>query len=218
MRREYTPIRDVRAGCSLGMNAPKGRRRFGTMREAFARDACYWGEHGEWYIVAAQTRDSESLDRSNFQVLTALLGGESDTVRIERANHWACGWVEYLIVAPSDRKALREAIYAHCSAYDYPILDEMHWSQLEYDEAYECAERELKGFPGWEEVFREEAEGFSEDEAWSAIERARERLEATPTECTCDDSHRASDTVCAYCLMQGKRGLADHGALTPEMF
>ena len=179
MRNGYTPIRHIRDGVTLGVNPPHNGKRFGRMADAFRQSAAYWGEHGDWFIVAAQHRDSDSLTRSNFAVMLKTLGGESDSVAVERATHWAVGWVEYLIVRPDQRQALRAAIYAHSSVSDYPVLDETHWSDLEYAEAWEWAERELGEFENWEEAFRRASEnsGYSDDETARAIEAAREELE-----------------------------------------
>jgi hypothetical protein len=180
MRKEYTPARDCRESSPLGVNRPANGARFGRMADAFKRDSAYWGECGEWFIVAAQHRDSDSLSRSNFVSLLKLLGGESEQVRIERANHWAVGWVEYLIVAPANRSGLREAIYAHSSVCSYPVLDETHWSELEYNEAWDFAEGELKRYENWQAAFDDATQngGYSDSELWTAIEAARERLEA----------------------------------------
>jgi hypothetical protein len=179
MRNSYTPIRVIHTGVTLGMNPPQCGKRFGQMADAFRSNAAYWGERGEWFIVAAQHRDSDSLTRSNFLVMLKTLGGESDGVAVERANHWAVGWVEYLIVSPGNRQRLRAAILAHCAVSDYPVLDESHWSELEYNEAWKWAQRELGEFANWEEAFRNATEntGFSDDETWRAIEEAREELE-----------------------------------------
>lgn len=162
------------------MIRPANGARFGRMADAFKHSAAYWGECGEWFIVAAQHRDSDSLSRSNWLVLLKLLGGESESVRIERATHWACGWVEYLIVAPSNRQGLRAAILAHSEVSDYPVLDEMHWSDLEYNEAWDFAESELKQYENWQAAFDDATQngGYSDSELWTAIEAACEQLEA----------------------------------------
>lgn len=184
MRNEYVPVREMQEGVSLGMTPPISGKRFVRMVDAFKHDAHYWGERGEWYIVAAQHRDSDALTRSNFAVLLNRLGGESDTVAIERANHWAVGWVEYLIVRPDDRRAIRTAIYAHSAEYNYPILDESHFSDLETDEFYAFAKSELSRFDGWEDVFDDECNksnsGAGDEGAeWAIIEAAHKRLKAT---------------------------------------
>lgn len=150
MKREYTAMRDIPNSVALGMNATRSGKRFGRMEDAFRSSAAYWGECGQWYIAAAVNRDSDALDRSNFRTLVKRLGGESDGVRIERANHWACGWIDYLIIAPGNRAGLRIAIDAHSAYCAYPALDESDWSELEDEECRET----------WENCFdkRERAE------------------------------------------------------------
>lgn len=137
MRQKYTPVRDIRERVMLGMNQPRSGKRFGRMADAFRSDAAYWGERGQWYIVAAQTRDSDCLSRSNFAVLLKALGGEGEAVAVEEASHWACGWVQYLIVRPDNRKGLRIAIESHSAVADYPVLDETHFSEVEDEECSE---------------------------------------------------------------------------------
>lgn len=56
---------------------------------------------GDYYVMPImQTRDSEALERSNFAVALGRLGGESETVRVHRFRHWACGWFDLLLVHP----------------------------------------------------------------------------------------------------------------------
>jgi len=179
MRDEYRPVREMRANVMLGMNFGKRSERFGTVADAFSRDSAYWGERQDWYVVAACHRDSASIDRSNFAVLLEQLGGDGDGVAVEEASHWAVGWVKYLLVKPSNWQGLRRAIYAHSAVYDYPILDESHFSDLEYNEAWEWAERELGEYPNWQDAFSRATEntGYGDDEAGRAIEEARKELE-----------------------------------------
>lgn len=86
----------------------------------------------DWLVCpVTQSRDSEALERSNFRVAVRRLGGESETVEVHRFGHWACGWFEILLVAPSrlpDAQGLAESLD------DYPVLDEMDLSELENEE------------------------------------------------------------------------------------
>lgn len=152
MRNKYTAVRDLYgrgASTCLGMNAPSDdRRRFGTVADAFARDSAYSGDNQEGYIVAAVNRDSGILERANWEALTGLLtdAAPDDTVVIERASHWACGWVDYLIIkrgTPYTKAALRAAIYAHSSLDSYPILDEEIHSRIEDEDCRQV----------WEDTF-----------------------------------------------------------------
>lgn len=96
-----------------------------------------------WEVVPViQTRDSETLERSNFEVALQWLGGESETVEVHRFGHWGPGWFEIIIVDPkSPQYNIAEEIEA-ALAY-YPVLDDMHFSELEYNEARE----EWEGMP-----------------------------------------------------------------------
>lgn len=106
------------------------------------------------YGVLAQHRDSDALSRSNWQVACQQLaeaagidevpfldGGWGDPaddtppVYQWRAGHWAVGWVEYLMVRPDASQEVIDAAEEIVSALaDYPVLDESHWSELEWTE------------------------------------------------------------------------------------
>lgn len=108
-----------------------------TMRQAHSKDACYFGDNGDWLIVYAMHRDSDCLARSNFRAMLKSLGGESDTVSIERSSHWAVGWVEYLIIAPDCAEKIAIAQKQLERIENYPVLDEDDFSEEEREEANE---------------------------------------------------------------------------------
>lgn len=98
----------------------------------------YYGEQWpEWYVVIGQHRDSDSLTRSNFTCMLRELGGETETVKVIRESHWAVGWIEWIGVHKDDTKALEIADRITHELEGYPVVDEDHWSQLEWDEAHE---------------------------------------------------------------------------------
>jgi hypothetical protein len=105
----------------------------------WTRPDCYIGAEwpGYYHSPCGQHRDSDALYRSNFQTMLKLLGGESETVRVIHEGHWAVGWVEWIAIHESDEKALRIADEAAKDLEDYPVLDEMHWSELEMEDANE---------------------------------------------------------------------------------
>lgn len=111
-----------------------------TLREAHKHDACYWGHRGEWLIAAAVHRDSGTLDRANWASWVELLGGESDTVAIERSNHWAVGWVDCLVIDPADEARVKLAEETREKLENYPVLDEEALSNLEWEEYNEAWE------------------------------------------------------------------------------
>lgn len=104
------------------------------------------------YLILAQTRDSGTIDRSNyrsaFRALRAVAehypGPDDDTARNGwvydfRAGHWACGWVEYLLVrADAPEPVLIEAAEILCALADYPVVSDDDLSELEFSEACAC--------------------------------------------------------------------------------
>lgn len=111
----------------------------------------YFGATWEgWYSAGfGQSRDSDALEESNFQVAYDALkpfagdyDGES-TVQIVREGHWAVGWVEWIAVHESNTAALDKARALCEQANDYPILNEEDFSQREDEQ---CADT-------WEKCF-----------------------------------------------------------------
>jgi hypothetical protein len=92
-------------------------------------------------VFLGQHRDSDAMDRSNFTVALAELGGESDTVLVIRENHWAVGWVEWIGIHESDTAAQAKAESMLARIENYPLLDEQHHSELEWRESAEWWER-----------------------------------------------------------------------------
>lgn len=93
------------------------------------------------YVVLTKNRDSGLLDQSNWDVAVKRLNAIEDktenpdaSVYTWVANHWACGWVEYLMVskdAPIDIIAIAENICSEIEAY--PVLDENDYSNRQSD-------------------------------------------------------------------------------------
>ena len=98
--------------------------------------ANFMGEIPEdcWLCLVGQNRDSDSLTRSNFTSALQILGGESDDVEIICHGHWACGWVEYLVVREgSVAQGIAEKIENDLE--DYPVVNDEHYSELEQEDA-----------------------------------------------------------------------------------
>ena len=82
-----------------------------------------------------RSRDSGSLEESNFRAMLAALGGESETVLVIHESHWAVGWVEWIAIDQSDESALREADQIIAAYADYPVIDEELYSEIEWNRA-----------------------------------------------------------------------------------
>lgn len=103
-----------------------------------------------WIGPVSQTRDSGPLDRSNFAVVSKELekigddwdrehdwDGEGDpAVAIHRFGHWGPGWYEIILIRADCESALRRADEWVASLADYPVADEIHLSEIEFEETH----------------------------------------------------------------------------------
>jgi hypothetical protein len=104
----------------------------------WTRPTCYAGaEWPEWYSFLGRSRDSDALERANFDAGLKAIGGESETVKIIRESHWAVGWVEWIGIHETDADDLKIADKIKGKLGDYPVVDEELFSQYETDEANE---------------------------------------------------------------------------------
>lgn len=103
------------------------------------------------YVIAIQYRGCEVLTESNYQCLFKLLeekavelgcledgingeGEEDNMVYDFRAKHWAVGWVETLLICQNAPQELLDYALELLNALeDYPVVDEEHFSEMEYE-------------------------------------------------------------------------------------
>ncbi len=105
------------------------------------------GRRPDWVIGFSQTRDSDHLDQSNFAVALDTLGGESEgTVEVVRIGHWACGWVEQILVHRDATEKLQVLLKLLDDYDSYPVLDEEDFSARETEAADECFESNRSTF------------------------------------------------------------------------
>ena len=104
-------------------------------RNSLNGDANYMGEviPDNFLIVMSRSRDSDILTDSNWDCALKQLGGESESVRIDRFGHWACGWYELLSVDENSPQ-IHTAVEIEAA---YCILDEEDYSERELEAADE---------------------------------------------------------------------------------
>lgn len=88
-----------------------------------------------WFATPfMMTRDADALTESNFEVIRDDLQHISpEGVDVHHFSHWACGWYDRLYIRKDDAAQLR-AVQAWINALaDYPVADEDHFSELEWN-------------------------------------------------------------------------------------
>lgn len=102
-------------------------------------DDGYLGEDWfkDWFVLIGRNRDSRILEQSNFESILKYMGGESDNVQIIRSGHWACGWIELLLVNPIDADNVELANDIQSKLTKYPVFDENDYYKRESEYAIE---------------------------------------------------------------------------------
>lgn len=92
----------------------------------------------DWLVIEAIGRDRDSgvLATSNWESALKCLRKHSRAFEVHRFGHWACGWLEIVIVKPGS-KAEDIGREIEKALENYPILNEMDHSEREYEAASE---------------------------------------------------------------------------------
>jgi hypothetical protein len=91
-----------------------------------------------FYIAPiSNNRDADNLTRSNWLFGSAkiLMASQHEETANHCFGHWACGWYELLLIHPDDTEALKVASAMAADLEQYPILNEEHLSELEWEAA-----------------------------------------------------------------------------------
>lgn len=102
----------------------------------------------DWYILVSRTRDSFSLENSNYEsILRDLKAKRFKAAESEDSTggylacnfgHWACGWIEAIMIHKDSSDSLLEwADQVRAGLDDYPVYDEEDFSEREFNMAYE---------------------------------------------------------------------------------
>ena len=105
---------------------------------------------GTWAFTFGVCRDSGQLERSNWEVISSdMIKKHPQSVEITRCNHWAVGWVDYLTVKMIDKngritRAGLDVLDWYEKLADYPLADEDHYSDLQWEEGYDGALQSIR--------------------------------------------------------------------------
>lgn len=131
-----------------------------------------------WSVVHSVTRDSDCCARANHEVILLALRAVEDpdgtdegdaTVQIAHERHWACGWVDSIMVWEGDMRAMSVARALADRLQVSAVLDEDLLSRMEHEEAQEA----------WDGVTMRERIGYCER---AQISRFAARQDAVPCE------------------------------------
>ena len=98
------------------------------------------------YTLYSRTRDSSIMENSNYELILKELSDlaeQFDNLRDDgepyvydfRAGHWACGWVEEIIIRQDAPKEIIErAKEIDAALSDYPVYSDADYSQRQWDE------------------------------------------------------------------------------------
>lgn len=103
---------------------------------------CDWDRYAadmEWVGVGIGpvgiSRDSDALERSNYILAQEMLDGiDPDAWSIARFNHWAVGWIDEIVYDIGNDDMSAEVSRIRGMLEDYPVLDEVHYSELEWSD------------------------------------------------------------------------------------
>lgn len=103
----------------------------------------YGGEDmSEYYICYSRTRDSGPLERSNFECISKEFDIDEDTYENAAGTvinchfrHWACGWIDAIMIHESDEEAVLKGNDIKSKLEQYAVYDDSHFCDLQTDEA-----------------------------------------------------------------------------------
>jgi hypothetical protein len=96
-----------------------------------------------WLVApVAHNRDSDVLTESNWNTFLKWIGPESDNrYQIHRFNHWGPGWFEIILINQNCAELVKIGEEAESALANYPVLDDMDYSEREQAEANEIWEK-----------------------------------------------------------------------------
>lgn len=100
----------------------------------FDSNANFCGYKPQGYVIYSRNRGSSILEEVNFRGILADLGGEGEHVEIVRHGHWACKWIEYIVVSKDAPASLLDRCVDIVKGLaDYPVYSDDAYSNAQYE-------------------------------------------------------------------------------------
>jgi hypothetical protein len=119
-----------------------------------------WGgepEDGEnWMLYHLAHRDSDFLSQSNTHYIEKNFPDQEDMVDHQSFSHWAVGWIDAVAIRVYDAEGAITEVFQKFyedvieALEQYPVLDEDHYSQLEWEDEQRVIEEAIKSYYKWE--------------------------------------------------------------------
>lgn len=109
------------------------------MRKWETQDNYLGRDMSEYYVLYSKSRDSNIMQRHNFDAILEAIGGEKEgSVEVHCFGHWAWGYVEAIMIHESDAEAVAKGEAIREDLASCPIYGDEHnyWEML-YVEARE---------------------------------------------------------------------------------
>lgn len=138
-----------------------------------------------WLVFLSKTRDADLIEESNFEVALKVLGeigGEGKDYAIFRQSHWACGWLETIIINPKSETLVEKAVEMENDLEEYALLDDGDYSEREYNAYCEARDSEVDDEVSGDEIDAEIEENFNGaldyENIWEAAQNVRRKKES----------------------------------------
>jgi len=140
--------------------------------QKWSRSENYIGEsYYEYYVLLSRHRDSGLVEESNFQSALKMLNGESDTVKVVRASHWAVGWIEMILIHESDTKSVDKGNKIEESLEEYPILSDLDFSERISEKEAELHEQIKYDADHGLFAYWDLPKNYTDEDIWERVER-----------------------------------------------
>ena len=140
--------------------------------QKWSRSENYIGEtYYDYYVLLYRTRDSGLVEESNFWSALKALNGESKTVKVVRANHWLCGWIEFIIIHESDIKSVDKGNEIEKALESYPILDDDAFGELVSEKEKEMYDQIKYDADHGLYAYWNLPKNYSDEDIWDKVER-----------------------------------------------
>ncbi len=138
----------------------------------WSRSKNYIGEtYYDYYVLLYRTRDSGLVEESNFWSALKVLNGESKTVKVIRAKHWAVGWIEFIIIHESDKESIDKGNEIEESLNNYPILDEDAFGKMVLEKETEMFDQIKYDAEHGLYAFWDLPKDYTDEDIWDRVKR-----------------------------------------------